>query len=110
MQELLYGKNGKPQPKLLPKVLREIHKAESASGYIKRKEAPFLPPSGNFTEKQKELLQAVEDAWQTGPNGEAKETTNQFGIPSESSSKLKEQFGLPSSSASELRKQFGIGG
>jgi hypothetical protein len=70
VQELLYGKSGRPRPELLPKVLHEIHKAESASGYVKRKEAPFLPAERPFTEQQKELLRAVEDAWKTGPNGE----------------------------------------
>jgi hypothetical protein len=78
VQDLLYGNDGKPKPEMLPKVLDEIHKAERASNYIKRKEAPFLPPSSDFTDVQKELLQAVEDAWQTGPNAEPEEGGSKY--------------------------------
>lgn len=66
--DLLYGgKNGEPQPELLPHVLRRIHEAEAAGQRVKRAEAPFLPKSKPFSQLQKELLQAVEDAWETGP-------------------------------------------
>ena len=67
--DLLYGgKNGEPQPDLLPHVLRRIHEAEAAGNRVKRAEAPFLPKSKPFSQLQKELLQAVEDAWETGPS------------------------------------------
>lgn len=75
VQELLYGNNGKPKPQMLPKVLAAIHQAEAASNRVKKAEAPFLPPSGDFTEQQKKLLQAVEEAWKTGPNGEGAEAS-----------------------------------
>lgn len=69
--ELLYGNNGKPKPELLPKVLAAIHASEKGSAKVKEAEAPFYPGggSGNFTSLQKKLLQAVEDAWKTGPSG-----------------------------------------
>lgn len=76
VQDLLYGgKNGTPQPQLLPKVLKQIHGAERASVKVKGAEAPFYPPSKPFSATQKELLQAVEDAWKTGPNAEPEEVT-----------------------------------
>lgn len=66
--DLLYGgKGGTPQPALLPHVLRRIHEAEAAAQRVKRAEAPYLPKSKPFSQLQKELLQAVEDAWETGP-------------------------------------------
>ncbi|HEU5117706.1 MAG TPA: hypothetical protein VFT74_13845, partial [Isosphaeraceae bacterium] len=73
VQELLYGNNGKPKPEMLPEVLKKIHEQEAASATIKKYEAPFLPPSGEFTELQKKLLEAIENAWQTGPNAKPKE-------------------------------------
>lgn len=67
--DLLYGgKNGQPQPELLPHVIRRIHEAEAAGERVKRAEAPYLPKSQPFSQLQKELLQAVEDAWETGPS------------------------------------------
>lgn len=67
--DLLYGgKGGTPQPQLLPKVIAKIHEAEAAGERVKRAEAPFLPKSKPFSQLQKELLQAVEDAWETGPS------------------------------------------
>lgn len=72
VQELLYGgPGGTPKPKLLPKVIDEIHRAEGASNFVKRAEAPFLPKDKPFSGLQKELLQAVEDAWETGPGASA---------------------------------------
>jgi hypothetical protein len=66
--DLLYGgKGGNPQPELLPHVIRRIHEAERAGNRVKRAEAPYLPKSKDFSQLQTELLQAVEDAWQTGP-------------------------------------------
>lgn len=69
--ELLYGNNGKPKPELLPKVLAAIHASEKGSAKVKEAEAPFYPGggSGDFTKLQSKLLQAVEDAWKTGPSG-----------------------------------------
>lgn len=67
--DLLYGgPNGTPQPQLLPRVIRKINEAEVAGERVKRAEAPYLPKSKPFSQLQKELLQAVEDAWQTGPS------------------------------------------
>lgn len=67
--DLLYGgPNNTPQPQLLPRVIRKINEAEVAGERIKRAEAPYLPKSKPFSQLQKELLQAVEDAWQTGPS------------------------------------------
>lgn len=65
--ELLYGNNGNPKPEMLPDVLRKIHAAEVAGNRVKRAEAPYLPKSKDFSQLQSELLQAVEDAWETGP-------------------------------------------
>lgn len=69
--ELLFGNNGKPKPQLLPKVLAAIHASEKGSAKVKEAEAPFYPGggSGDFTKLQSKLLQAVEDAWKTGPSG-----------------------------------------
>jgi hypothetical protein len=78
VQDLLYGNNGKPKPKMLPEVLKAIHESERASKYIKGQENRFLPPSGDFTETQKKLLQAVEDAWQTGPNADPEEGGSKY--------------------------------
>lgn len=109
VQDLLFGRNGKPKPEQLPAVLKAIHEAERASNYIERKERPFLPPSQEFSETQKRLLQAIEDAWQTGPGSRKREEEeNPFGLPSTSESSLRKQFGLPSTSAADLKKQFGI--
>lgn len=67
--DLLYGgKGGQPQPELLPHVIRRIHEAEAAGNRVKRAEAPFLPKSTPFSPLQSELLQAIEDAWETGPS------------------------------------------
>lgn len=67
--DLLYGgKGGTPQPELLPRVIRKIHEAEAAGERVKRAEAPYLPKSKPFSQLQTELLQAVEDAWETGPS------------------------------------------
>lgn len=70
VQELLYGNNGKPKPELLPKVLAAIHASEKGSAKVKEAESPFYPGggSGGFTKLQSKLLQAVEDAWKTGPS------------------------------------------
>lgn len=65
--DLLYGDNGNPRPEMLPEVIRKIHAAEAAGNRVKRAEAPYLPKSKPFSELQSELLQAVEDAWETGP-------------------------------------------
>ncbi len=72
--ELLYGNNGKPKPELLPKVLAAIHQSEKGSAKVKEAESPFYPGggSGDFTKLQSKLLQAVEDAWKTGPSGTKK--------------------------------------
>jgi len=78
VQELLYGKNGKPKPEMLPKVLLEIHKAERASAKVKAAEEPFYGPSSDFTSLQKKLLEAVENAWETGPNGRKKKGSNPY--------------------------------
>ena len=68
--ELLYGNNGKPKPELLPKVLKAIHESEEGSAKVKAAEAPFYPGGGGeFTPLQSKLLQAVQDAWKTGPSG-----------------------------------------
>jgi hypothetical protein len=70
VQELLYGNNGKPKPQLLPRVLKAIHESEVGSAKVQAAEEPFYPggASGDFTALQKKLLQAVEDAWKTGPS------------------------------------------
>jgi hypothetical protein len=65
--DLLYGNNGNPKPEMLPDVLRKIHSAEAAGNRVKRAEAPYLPKSKDFSQLQSELLRAVEDAWETGP-------------------------------------------
>lgn len=72
--ELLYGNNGKPKPELLPKVLAAIHASEEGSAKVKEAESPFYPGGGSsdFTKLQSKLLQAVEDAWKTGPSGTKK--------------------------------------
>lgn len=73
VQDLLYGNEGKPKPELLPKVLAAIHASEKGSAKVKEAEAPFYPgDSGGFTKLQAQLLQAVEDAWKTGPSGTKK--------------------------------------
>lgn len=106
--DLLYGgKGGTPQPHLLPHVIRKIHEAEAAGNRVKRAEAPFLPKSKPFSPLQKELLQAVEDAWQTGPGAKGA-GGNQFGLPGGGSDELRKRFGLPSTSSQTLKEQFGI--
>jgi len=67
VQELLYGNNGKPKPELLPKVIAAIHASEKGSALVKAAEYPG--GSSDFTKLQSKLLQAVEDAWKTGPSG-----------------------------------------
>lgn len=85
VQDLLYGRNGGPKPEMLPQVLREIHAAERASDRVKAAESPFLPPSKDFSPVQKQLLQAVEEAWKTGPNAEP-ESASKYGGSSKYSS------------------------
>jgi hypothetical protein len=80
VQKLLYGNNGSPEPKLLPKVLDEIHKAEEASSFVKGKEASSYGPEKPFSEVQSKLLEAVENAWETGPNGKKKPKVRVTGI------------------------------
>lgn len=80
VQKLLYGNNGSPEPKLLPKVLDEIHKAEEASSFVKGKEASSYGPEKPFSEVQGKLLEAVENAWETGPNGKKKPKVRVTGI------------------------------
>lgn len=71
--ELLYGNEGKPKPELLPKVLAAIHASEEGSAKVKEAESPFYPGGGgDFTKLQSKLLEAVEDAWKTGPSGTKK--------------------------------------
>lgn len=65
--ELLYGNNGKPKPEMLPAVIKAVHESEKGSAYVKGVEHPEGSP--DFTPLQKKLLQAVEDAWKTGPSG-----------------------------------------
>lgn len=90
VQDLLYGgPGGKPQPKLLPKVLAKIHASEAASNSVKAAEEPFYGKSKPFSPVQKELLQAVEDAWQTGPNMDAASTGNKYGAAGKYASKNK---------------------
>lgn len=72
VQDLLYGNNGKPQPEKLPEVLAAIHASERGSEIVKRFEKPFLPKSADFSPTQKRLLEAIENAWQTGPSGKKK--------------------------------------
>lgn len=79
VQELLYGNNGKPKPKMLKKVLKEIHRSEEGSALVKGAEAPFYPGGGgDFTAQQKRLLEAVENAWETGPSGRKKKKGNAY--------------------------------
>jgi len=68
VQDLLYGgPGGTPQPKKLKGVLKRIHASEAASDFVSKVEQPTYGKSSPFTDVQKELLQAIEDAWQTGP-------------------------------------------
>ena len=70
--ELLYGNNGKPKPKMLGEVLKKIHAQESAKNSVSKFEKPNLPKSKPFSPLQKELLEEVENAYQTGPNQKKK--------------------------------------
>lgn len=79
VQDLLFGDNGKPKPKMLKKVLKAIHASERGSLKVKEAEAPFYPGGGgDFTETQKRLLEAVENAWETGPSGRKKKGGNVY--------------------------------
>jgi hypothetical protein len=81
VQELLYGNNGKPKPELLPKVLNAIHQSEEGSAKVKAAEAPFYPgSSGGFTKQQSQLLEAVENAWKTGPSGKPRKIKRGVGV------------------------------
>jgi hypothetical protein len=69
VQDLLYGgPGGTPQPQKLSGVLSAIHGAERAGNYVKRAERPFNGPEKPFGPQRKELLEEVENAWETGPN------------------------------------------
>lgn len=108
VQDLLYGgPNSTPQPKKLPEVLAKIHESEVGGAAVKRAEAPFYGKSKPFSPLQKRLLEAVENAWQTGPNGQGS-SSNQFGLPVGGSSALMKRFGLESASSSALKQRFGI--
>jgi len=79
VQKLLYGgRDGGPEPKILPQVLGEIHEGERAKGFLKGKTQPFYGEEKPFSELQDELLKAVEGAWETGPNGQ-KKSSGQYG-------------------------------
>lgn len=90
VQDLLYGgPGGTPKPKLLPKVLAKIHASEAASNAVKAAEEPFYGKSKPFSPLQKELLQAVEDAWQTGPNMDAASSGGRYSSGGKYASKNK---------------------
>jgi hypothetical protein len=74
-QEVLFGPNGKVDQKALKEYIKEIHASEVASGKVKKAEEPFYPPGPGWSQEQTEALQAIEDAWKTGPNGEPEEVT-----------------------------------
>lgn len=80
VQDLLYGNNGKPKPQLLPQVIAAIHASEEGSAKVKAAESPFYPggSSSGFTKLQAKLLQAVEDAWKTGPSGKKGKKGNPY--------------------------------
>lgn len=108
--DLLYGgKNGQPQPELLPHVIRRIHEAEAAGNRVKRAEAPFLPKSKPFSPLQKELLQAVEDAWETGPDaaggGKYSKAFSKGALPG--SGKYSRAFSAASPTAGKYAGAFG---
>lgn len=108
VQKLLYGgKDGAPEPKLLPKVLKEIHEGEAAKSFVTAKTQRYYGGPTPYSALREELQRAIEDAWETGPNAKAG-GGNTFGIPSTGSSALRRQFGLPETSASSLKRQFGI--
>ena len=68
VQELLFGgPKGGPKPKMLPKVLAAIHASEAGAQRVKAAEAPFFGKGSSFSPLQKELLEAIENAWKTGP-------------------------------------------
>lgn len=74
-QKIMYGFNGGPNPnrkerkREIADAVRKIHAQESAKNFIKRKEAPFLPPQRKIPEAVgDEIREAFEDAWKTGPN------------------------------------------
>lgn len=108
--DLLYGgKNGQPQPELLPHVIRKIHEAEAAGNRVKRAEAPFLPKSKPFSPLQTELLQAVEDAWETGPGaaggGKYSRALSGGGLPGQG--KYSKAFSAASPTAGKYAGAFG---
>lgn len=76
VQELLFGNNGKPKPELLKETLKKIHASEAAGDYIKEVQSKLLGPSDDFTEEQKELLEAVVNAYKTGPSYEPTESSS----------------------------------
>lgn len=117
-QKIRYGHEGSynPNPKArkreLASALREIHATEGAASFIKRKEEPFYAPSRKNPKAEeervdKEIREAFQNAYQSGPNAKPEKESNPFGIPGASST-LEKSFGIESTSPSALKKRFGI--
>lgn len=83
VQKLLFGGADGREPKnwkqLLPRAIAEVHRSEEGKEIVKRFEKPFLPASaGGFSPTQSKILEAFENAWETGPSGRKKKKGNPY--------------------------------
>jgi hypothetical protein len=70
VQEVLFeNPDGHVDPKKLQEAIALIHEQEASSDSVKKAEAEAGAESSDFTDEQKEALEAIEEAWKTGPNG-----------------------------------------
>jgi hypothetical protein len=74
VSEVLFsGKKGdKVDQTGLKRLIKEIHASEQGAALTKKAETRFYPKGGGWSQEQSDALQALENAWETGPSGTKK--------------------------------------
>lgn len=104
----IFGGPGGDIDEALVKQLAGEREAASAAG----KKATALESGilgeqlGSLSDKQSKALETITGGVFISSSGD--KATNQFGLPSTSTSALRKQFGLPDTSTSKLKEEFGI--
>jgi hypothetical protein len=84
---LFSGKKGDKVDKAgLKRLIGEIHASERGADLTKKAETRFYPKGGGWSQEQSDALQALENAWETGPSGKKKKKGNAYLEASEESS------------------------
>jgi len=84
-QKVAYGHNGGPNPnpqgrkRELAEAVKKIHESESAADRNTKRTKPFYPPSKAVPKAvEKEIREAFENAWETGPSGKKEKKGNPY--------------------------------